>query len=236
MKSPVEQPPQQEAAAPGEDDGAIFEISGWKRCGVWVLGLLYRAWARTLRFTLDEETGAALRFRGEPTAILLWHNCLFLGGEIQRRYRSQVPISALVSASRDGALLASFLKDLNIKVVRGSSHRFGREAVMDLIGRLRTGEDVAITPDGPRGPRCRLKPGVLLVARRARAPLLLIGARFASARQLRSWDGFFLPRPFSRVLIRARLLRVEEVPRGEPGVAWLETQLNALCREPEPVD
>jgi lysophospholipid acyltransferase (LPLAT)-like uncharacterized protein len=83
--------------------------------------------------------------------------------------------------------------------VRGSSSRLGREAATALVSTLRDGNDIGITPDGPRGPVYEMKPGAVIVARRAQARIVLIGMDFESSLRLPSWDGFYLPRPFSRV-------------------------------------
>src|SRR5690606_19796794 len=84
---------------------------------------------------------------------------------------------------------------------RGSSSRGGREAAAELVKVLRAGYDIGITPDGPRGPRYDFKSGGLIVTRRTRTSVVLLGAAFESAWTLRSWDGFYLPPPFSRVRV-----------------------------------
>ncbi len=134
-------------------------------------------------------------------AITLWHNRLFLGAEIFRRFRTRRPTYALISASKDGAWLEAFFEVVGMRTVRGSSSKLGREAAMALIDVLRRGNDIGITPDGPRGPAYEVKPGGLIVTRRAHAPLLLLGGIFDSAWQLPSWDRFYVPKPFSRVRV-----------------------------------
>lgn len=138
--------------------------------------------------------------------MVLWHNRLFVTPEIFRRHLSHRTIYGLVSASKDGAWLAAFYRLIGIQPVRGSSSNFGREAARQLIEVMRDGHDVGITPDGPRGPLYSVEPGVLVVTRRNRAPMLLIGAEFTRAWRLKSWDRFYLPHPFSRVILRAGFL------------------------------
>src|SRR6185437_8699149 len=89
-----------------------------------------------------------------------------------------------------------------MRAVRGSSSRLGREALTGLVEVVKAGHDVGITPDGPRGPCYDFKPGALIVARRTGCLALLVGGEFTSAWRMRSWDGFYLPKPFSRVRIR----------------------------------
>jgi lysophospholipid acyltransferase (LPLAT)-like uncharacterized protein len=83
--------------------------------------------------------------------------------------------------------------------VRGSSSRRGSQALFELTGKLRQGFDIAITPDGPRGPKYQLQPGPILLARTTGSPILPVHARFSRALTLNSWDGFRIPLPFSRI-------------------------------------
>jgi hypothetical protein len=180
----------------------VYTISGWRRLLVWPLGLLLRAWGSTLRFDISEQDRAIFERKDRSVAFLVWHNRLFLGPEFYRRYRTGRPMYGLVSASPDGAWLAALFSTVGMGAVRGSSSRFGREAAEGMVEVLRAGHDAAITPDGPRGPCYRLKPGALVVARRTGTPILIIGAQFTAAWRLRSWDRFYVPRPFSRIRVR----------------------------------
>jgi lysophospholipid acyltransferase (LPLAT)-like uncharacterized protein len=189
----------------------VHGIAGWRRLVLWPLALLARLWGRTLRFELGAEDLRNITKRDEPVAIILWHNRLFLAAEIVRRFRQGRPAYSLVSASRDGAWLDAFFSMVGMPTVRGSSQKLGREAVLALIAKLRAGHDIGITPDGPRGPRYEFKAGALVVARRAGIPALLIGGRFTSARRLKSWDGFYLPAPFSRVQLVCAYVSADEL-------------------------
>lgn len=190
-----------------DDPNHVREVRGWRWLVLCLAAALLRAWSRTLRLEADAATLARLTKSDEPAAIVLWHNRLFLSGEIFRRYRLQRPVYGLVSASKDGAWLAAFYRMVGIVPVRGSSSRLGREAAKVLIDELRAGHDVGITPDGPRGPQYTVEPGVLIVTRRTGAPLILIGAEFGPAVRLRSWDRFVLPWPGTRVRMRCTVLR-----------------------------
>lgn len=164
----------------------------------------------------------------QPVAIVLWHNRLFLAAEIVRRYRQGRPAFALVSASQDGAWLTAFFSLVGLRTVRGSSSRLGREAATALVEMLRQGYDVGITPDGPRGPCYELKPGAVIVPRRTSAPVLLVGAEFTSAWRLRSWDRFYVPKPFSRVRMRCEVIMPEQLADRDAGAELLRQRLLAL--------
>ena len=206
----------------------VHEISGWRRALLWPLGLLVRLWGRSLRFETSAEDLRAYSKKDEPVAMVLWHNRLFLSAEIVRRFRGGRPAYALVSASQDGAWLTAFFSLAGLRTVRGSSSRLGREAANALVETLRQGHDIGVTPDGPRGPCYEVKPGAVIVARRTRAPMLLIGGEFASAWRLRSWDRFYLPKPFSKVRMRCEVMTADQLADREAGMIMLRQRLLAL--------
>ena len=211
----------------------IHEISGWRRLLLWPFGVLLRLWGRSLRFETTPEDLRAYTKRDQPVSMVLWHNRLFLAAEIVRRFRGGRPAYALVSASEDGAWLTAFFSLAGLRTVRGSSSRLGREAASALVETLRLGHDIGLTPDGPRGPCYDLKPGAVIVSRRTRAPMLLIGGEFTSAWQLRSWDRFYLPKPFSRVRMRCEVVMPEQLADRDAAMVFLRERLLALNPDSE---
>jgi lysophospholipid acyltransferase (LPLAT)-like uncharacterized protein len=218
------------AAVPPTRNNEIFahEVGGWRRLVLWPLAWLLRVWGATLRFELTESSRQNLARHDGAMVFVLWHNRLFLAAEIFRRFR-QRPVCALVSASRDGAWLTAFFGLAGLRAVRGSSSRGGHGAAQGLVGALRAGHDVGITPDGPRGPRYDFKPGAATVTRLAGADALLIGARFGPAWRLRSWDKFYVPWPWSTVRIEC-----VRVPAAELGAKDAAAMLAARLREINP--
>lgn len=206
----------------------VYGIEGWRRCLLYPLGLLVRLWGASLRFETTPESEKWLRHLEDPVAFVLWHNRLFLVSEIFRRYRQRRPVYGLVSASKDGAWLAAFFSLVGISSVRGSSSRLGREAVTALLDVLRAGNDIGITPDGPRGPMYDFKSGALIVSRRSRSPIMLLGGAFESAWQLKSWDRFYLPKPFSKVRVYCQRCDPEELADRERSAEALRARLLAI--------
>jgi lysophospholipid acyltransferase (LPLAT)-like uncharacterized protein len=187
-------------------------VARWRRILLWPLVRLVRVWGRTLRFDISPEEIAIYSRCDVPVAFVLWHNRLFLASEIHRRYRAQRPLYALISASKDGALLTAFFSMVGgLRAVRGSSSNFGREAASALVEAQRSGHDIGITPDGPRGPCYELKAGAVIVPRRTGAPVILVGGEFEAAWRLNSWDHFYLPKPFSRVRLRCELIEHDQL-------------------------
>lgn len=206
----------------------IHAIAGWRRLVLWPLGLIVRLWGHSVRFETTPRSRENLQKIDEPVAFVLWHNRLFLVAEIFRRYRQGRPVYGLVSASKDGAWLDAFFSLVGIRTVRGSSSKLGREAALALVDVLRRGDDIGITPDGPRGPIYDFKAGSLIVARRAHAPILLLGGAFEKAWQLPSWDRFYLPRPFSRVRVHCELIQAEELADRASAAEMLRSRLRTM--------
>jgi|UniRef100_UPI00404B09BE lysophospholipid acyltransferase (LPLAT)-like uncharacterized protein len=216
---------------PTASDGqaAIQGITGWRRLVLWPFGMLLRLWGMSLRFEESAEDLRNYTKNDEPVSMVLWHNRLFLAAEIFRRYRQPRPMYALVSPSQDGAWLTAFFSLIGLRAVRGSSSNLGREAASALVSALRAGNDLGITPDGPRGPRYVFKPGALIVARRTKTPLLLIGADFESAwRFNKAWDRFYLPKPFSKVRMRCELVTAEQLADRDGALDQLQARLVEL--------
>ena len=180
---------------------AIHVVSGPRRGLAIAAGLLMRAWCATLRVRCPEATLRLVANDKRPTLFVLWHNRLFAAARLSRLLRPTQPLHCLVSASKDGAWLSAFFESMGLRVVRGSSSRGGREAAAAMVDVLRAGHDAGITPDGPRGPIYACKPGAIIVGRRAKARVLVLGITYESAWSLRSWDRFGMPKPFSTVYL-----------------------------------
>ncbi len=215
-----------------EDTASINEVRGAKRALLWLLAALLRCWGRTLRFEADAATHAQLAYADEPAALVIWHNRLFVSVEYFRRYRGKRSVYALVSASKDGAWLAAFYRMVGIVPVRGSSSNFGREAGKALIEVMRAGHDIGITPDGPRGPMYVVEPGVLVVTRRNNAPMVLVGVEFTRAWRLKSWDRFYIPWPFSRVILRCSVLPAKKADGEKLSADEVRAALIAISPDP----
>ncbi|GHB97522.1 DUF374 domain-containing protein [Cerasicoccus arenae] len=211
---------------------AVRELTGWRLLSVRALALIARVWSASLRIQPDDEARRLLA-DPRPTVFVIWHNRLFGVAEIHRRFRRPYvnrPIYGLISASRDGAWLAGFFQLIGIRAVRGSSSWRGTQAVRESLKILEYG-DLGITPDGPRGPCYDFKSGAALVARKADCPVVMISLNFSRAKQLGSWDGFYLPYPFSRVELIGRSATLKTSGPLEPLAEALKEQLTAITRD-----
>ncbi len=153
-----------------------------------------------------------------------WHRHILSMCAHYRGRRVCVP----VSRSEDGEYAAHIMARFGFSSVRGSSSRGGIGAVKDLMARAEEGYTLAITPDGPRGPRFTVQQGVALLARRSGLPVRPVGVAAERAWEFDSWDRFVMPKPFSRVAFvvgeRLRYAEYEEV------VAFCSELRNALFR------
>jgi lysophospholipid acyltransferase (LPLAT)-like uncharacterized protein len=179
-----------------------LKITGWRARWLIALGFrLLQIWARTLRYEIDDRLGVVGRPVNENYIGALWHNRLLIFPFVLRRFFSNRRGAALISASRDGDLLADAIKRFDFDIVRGSSSRLGATAILQLTDVLASGRDVVITPDGPRGPAYELGPGIIFLAQKSGAAVLPVNMEYSSCWRLKSWDRFILPRPFSKVRV-----------------------------------
>ena len=184
-----------------QQETAVNNVTGWRTLALMPLSLGIHLWTRTLRMEMSPSDEARFSNTPSPSLFLFWHHGLFVAAEAKRRYRRKQPMSGLISASKDGAWLAALYKLLGIGFVRGSSSFRGAQALQECLATMKAGSDIVITPDGPRGPSCQVKRGPAFLAQKSDASIVLLSTHFAKAKRFNSWDGFYLPYPFSTVRI-----------------------------------
>ena len=179
----------------------IYELPAGKRVLVFIGVCLVKLLCATLRYRLIDEAGF---YKGEhgPVVMLIWHNrILAMPALFPRHYPKRKGLLVLTSASRDGAYLSEFVHWFGMGSVRGSTSRRGGIALLNLVRKIEEKFDICITPDGPRGPKYRLGAGALLLAQQCNIPLMPFHIEYGSYWRLRSWDGFAIPKPFSKVTV-----------------------------------
>jgi lysophospholipid acyltransferase (LPLAT)-like uncharacterized protein len=192
-----------------------------------------RALGATLRLT---ESGLPvvepLWAARQPLIYAVWHGRLlmipWLNARLSRT-RGARRARVLASRSRDGELVARWVARFGLPVVRGSSSRGGAAALRALATAVRAGEDVAVVPDGPRGPCERLQAGLVVLAATSGAPVVPLGFSARPARRLASWDRFLVPYPFARAaLVFGPAVRVARDADRERARASLEAALREV--------
>ncbi len=164
----------------------------------FLVAWLIRLIGLTLRIRLDDRSGVRSGECG-PAIWVLWHNRMLIMPIIRARYYKHRHGSVLTSPSKDGEIIAQVMRRFKIGSVRGSSSRRGALAMLELTRVLKSGGDIAITPDGPRGPRYVLGAGAISLAQKTGAPIVPIHVEYSRCVRLKSWDQFMIPLPFSRV-------------------------------------
>jgi len=162
--------------------------------GAALLSVLGRTW-RIERVGMAERE-ARLR-GGERCIFALWHARL-LPLTFTHRGRG---VGVLISQHRDGEVIARIVERLGYATARGSSTRGGDEGTREMLRFAEEGRLLTLTPDGPRGPAERVKPGLVYLASRTGFPVLPVAMSARHAWRMRSWDGFRIPWPFSRVVV-----------------------------------
>jgi lysophospholipid acyltransferase (LPLAT)-like uncharacterized protein len=156
-------------------------------------------WIMRLTMRVRVDGGEIMRDftrRGEGFIGIFWHARLIMIPFVYPGKRMNV----LIGTHRDGQIIADVMHCFGFRTVRGSSSKGGDKAVKEMVKLLASNNDLAITPDGPKGPAETLKPGVAQIARltgKAVVPVAFGASRF---RRFRSWDRFIIPYPFSKVV------------------------------------
>ena len=161
----------------------------------------------TLRKRIIIEDAEGKKFGSYQCIIALWHNRVFVPCYVYRYCvkGKKVQMSMLTSASKDGALLATVAKDYGMRAVRGSSRRRGVAGFLDMVRELNDGCSMCITPDGPKGPIYKCHPGAVKLASVSGVPIVPACVSYSSFWRIsKAWDGFVIPKPFSRVVLRLK--------------------------------
>lgn len=210
-----------------------------QRLAAWIIWAVLRLVAATLRYRINDPHGLAEQTDCRQMIYCVWHNRLALSMKLYysygRRHHDAPGLAGLVSASKDGAFLAAILQRFGVTAVRGSSSRRGPQALLELTTWSERGYDLAITPDGPRGPRYAIQEGVMSLAQVTGLPVLPVSYFLKHKVQLKSWDRFQIPLPFTTCEVTAG--RFFHVPReatdGEREALrqQLEAELRAISRD-----
>ena len=202
------------------------------RVAGFLLGSFIRLLTKTLRVRITDDSGLLSDPPQYGLIWMFWHNRMLIVPGLYSRYTRKFRQAAvLTSASRDGAMLASVMRRFGLEAVRGSSSRRGAQAMIECRRLLKKNYYIGITPDGPRGPVYEMQPGVVQLARLCAVPIVPITVEYEKSWRLKSWDRFFIPKPFS--VVRVRFLPFVHVPDDEAPEAARQ-RLSALLTPGQP--
>ncbi len=163
----------------------------------WIGASYIRFVLLTSRLKLHIPEESKPFFNGEKNALfLLWHNRIAL---INCSAPENNTMHAMVSAHSDGRMIGDILSHFGVVPIHGSTSKGGATALKQMVRAFRSGHNVCITPDGPRGPAEQVSEGAAQLAMLANTPILCVSYSITRYRQLRSWDKFILPLPFATI-------------------------------------
>ncbi|WP_320035139.1 lysophospholipid acyltransferase family protein [Halarcobacter sp.] len=135
----------------------------------------------------------------EPFIVTFWHGELLMQPFNYKKIKPKGKVSAMISEHKDGEAITRTVEYLGIDSIRGSSTRGGAKALIGAIKELKAGDDIAITPDGPRGPRHSVADGIVAISQKTNARILIFNCKPTKYWQFNSWDKFIVPKPFGKL-------------------------------------
>lgn len=170
----------------------------FESAGVLGTGLVAGLFLTTRVRRIGADHFERFRREGRPVIFVFWHGQLLP----LVHYHRHEDIVVLISEHDDGEYITRVVRRNGFGTVRGSSTRGGTKGLKGLVRAARRGHDLALTPDGPKGPRGSFKPGALAVAQMTGLPVVPLSVGASAGWRFRSWDGFLVPRPFSTITIQ----------------------------------
>jgi len=197
-----------------------------------IIRLLIYLIGKTTKFTVIGEENYK-NIKG-PVLFTFWHNRIFLSVYYYRYMLNKKNICVLASPSRDGEILTRTLSKLGFSLARGSTKHYSKNALTTMMESFEKGFDGAIVPDGPQGPKYKVKEGVVRIARKTGLPLIPVAYNTSRKKILSTWDSFLFPLPFSRaVLIYGEPLMVSLAMSDEKAKVLLEKEIKRITEEAE---
>ncbi len=212
---------------------SITKSDGFRKILCWVGAQYIRFVHLTSRWEVVNGAAAQHYWReGKPFILAFWHGRILM---MPYCWNRKFPIHMLISAHRDGQLIARTVSHFGIQTVEGSSSKGGANALRAMLKALKNGESIGITPDGPRGPRMRASSGVVNVAKMAGVPVIPCAFGTRSRKHLGSWDRFCIAFPFTKgVFVWGDAIHIPKDAKGDDLKDWqqkVEDDLTAVTNE-----
>ncbi|NOR55208.1 MAG: DUF374 domain-containing protein [Sulfurovum sp.] len=170
-----------------------------RKVGAVVIPVLIFILMRIIWYTTRKKFHFLNSISEEQHVCVTWHGELFMTPQAYRQIHKKHKASAIISSHFDGSLIAGTLHFLKIRSLRGSSKKGAKQVLLQAFKSIKSGEEVLITPDGPRGPRHSMSDGAVGIALKSKLPILVVTYTAENYWQLKSWDQFVIPKPFSNV-------------------------------------
>jgi len=157
---------------------------------------------KTCRFEIKGLQNLKLAAQNDKCIVMLWHNRVALAAEILSSRAPDLLYAALISQSRDGEIIASIIESYSIATTIRVPHNARKEALINTVNHLTNKPHIlVITPDGPRGPRYRIKRGIGYIAKATGANIVSLSWSANKYWKMKTWDGLMIPKPFSSIAV-----------------------------------
>jgi len=192
--------------------------------GVVVPWLLYII-MRLLWYSTFKKFHQITSITEEQHICVTWHGELLMTPQAYRKIHPKHKASAIISQHFDGQLIAGTLALLAIRPLRGSSKKGAKKVLLEAFRSVKSGEEVLITPDGPRGPRHTMSDGALGLAKKSGLPIFIMNYTCSNYWELKSWDKFIIPKPFSKIDFYMQSISLEEMTLDDAKIYLLEKMM-----------
>lgn len=164
-----------------------------------ILPFILQLFVRFIYLTSKKVFHHPTKLEDEVYLVAFWHGELLMQPFNYQKLKPRGKVSAMISDHRDGEAITKTVEYLGIHSVRGSSTRGGAKALIAAIKELKGGDDIAITPDGPKGPRHSVADGIVAISQKTNAKILVFNCKPSKYWQFKSWDKFIVPKPFGKL-------------------------------------
>ncbi len=161
-----------------------------------VVPFLLQLFVRFIYLTSKKRFHHPKELKDKTYIVSFWHGELLMQPFNYQKLKPKGKVSAMISEHKDGEAITKTVEYLGIYSIRGSSTRGGAKALIGAIKELKGGDDIAITPDGPKGPRFSVADGIVAIHKKTNAKILAFNCKPSSYWQFNSWDKFIVPKPF----------------------------------------
>ncbi|MDD5358850.1 MAG: lysophospholipid acyltransferase family protein [Sulfurovaceae bacterium] len=181
---------------------------------------------RIIWFTIKKEFPCAiLPNKHKNYVCACWHSELLISPQYYRKLFPKHKTGAIASSHKDGKIVSNTLKYFDTYPIEGSTSKGGVKALINSLNALKNGDNVMITPDGPKGPRFTISDGTIALAQKSNLEIFMINFQAHNYWQLKSWDKFVIPKPFSKVTIYSQIIDIQKLTNDEAKNLIRETML-----------
>lgn len=186
-----------------------------RKMGQLVIPPLVYVLMRIIWYTARKKFHFITPMTEKQHVCVTWHGELLMTPQAYRTIHKKHPASAIISSHFDGGLIAGTLKFLDIRPLRGSSRKGAKQVLLQAFKSIKHGEEVLITPDGPKGPRHSMSDGAVGIALKSKLPIFVMNYKASKYWKLNSWDGFVIPKPYSTIDFYIQSLSLEGMEHDE---------------------